>query len=188
MNELNNLSFEQIEKSFVNYLLKLTGPNREEDKKREDKYENLKKYLLEELKKDEKLKKYNFYIFSFGSFPFKIYHNESDIDITIVIKDKNTNLILYNDTNNEENYEKKKEFLIKVHSILKNYFINKNSNDNYIQDIILDKNNLVPLVKCKYESIAFDITVNNLDGLLKIIFMNYLEKNFLDSKNFIKKL
>ena len=111
MNDLNNLSFEEIEKkSFVNYLLKLTGPNREEDKKREDKYENLKKYLLEELKKDEKLKKYNFYIFSFGSFPFKIYLNKSDIDITIVIKDKNTNLILYNDTNNEENYEKKRNF------------------------------------------------------------------------------
>ena len=188
MNELNNLSFEQIEKSFVNYLLKLTGPNTEQDKKRQDKYENLKRYLLEELKKDEKLSKYNFYIFSFGSFPFKIYHNESDIDITIVIQDKNTNLILYNDTNNEENYEKKKEFLIKVHLILKNYFINKNSNDNYIQDIISDKNNLVPLVKCKYESIAFDITVNNLDGLLKIIFMNYLEKNFLDSKFYKKTL
>ena len=67
--------------------------------------------------------------------------------------------------------------------------------ENHNQDIgfsqITDINLIladVKLIKCKYENLSFDISINNFVGLSKIIFMHFLEKNTFDPIRFKRSL
>lgn len=60
--------------------------------------------------------------------------------------------------------------------------------ENYNQEagspIITDINMIfadVKLIKCKFDSLPIDISINNLVGLCKLLFFAHLEKNYLDA-------
>jgi hypothetical protein len=106
------MDYEKIEKKFAEYIINLHGPNLDQDKSREMKYEFIKNLILnyfENFGKDQnahgaknsdgsteiKLKPH---IFCFGSYPLKTYLQDSDLDITIIFEDKLKGTYLLNNS------------------------------------------------------------------------------------------
>lgn len=157
-----------IEKSFTEYILNYSGPSREQDEFREEKYKIIKSVILKAFQEEQDIK---IKIFCFGSFPFKTYHRDSDIDITIILLDKTTDKLI-------TSYSI--ELLTKVLNIIENalrQYFSQHYNEEYLERIEAD----VRLIKCKFEGVSFDISIDNFVGLFKFIFMHNLEKKYLDS-------
>ena len=164
----NEINYTQIEKNFVDYILHISGPNKVTDSERNAKLQNIKKCIETALVNEMEL--YNIYIFSFGSFAFKSYHQNSDIDVTLLFEDKNTKKLLcpYTET-----------FLNKVLDSIKDS-ISLHCQENKLEEHIEKIDAEVKLIKVKYESLNFDISFHNFPGLFKLIFMNHLENNYLN--------
>ena len=84
-------NYSLIEKVFTEYILSYSGPNRELDEYREEKYSIIKNIILKSFEEEPDIK---IQIFSFGSFPFKSYHRDSDIDMTLILLDKSSNNLI----------------------------------------------------------------------------------------------
>lgn len=157
---------EEIERLFVDFILKLVGPNEEREKERNEKYNLVTRIIEDSLK----IQYPHFipYIFPYGSFPLKTYLKESDIDITIFFENKANNQILINISDEI------------INNII--FLINKSFNEynNQIkQNIFTDINIInadIKLIKCQIQSIPLDISINNIFGLFKMIFMNHIFK------------
>ena len=161
-------NYNLIEKVFIDYILSYSGPNKEQDEYREEKYNIIKNVILTAFQEEQEIK---IEIFTYGSFPFKSYHRDSDIDMTIILIDKTTNKLM-------KSYSI--DILNKVLNITENSlrsFFNQHYKDEYLERIEAD----VRLIKCKLEGVSFDISVNNFVGLFKFIFMHNIENNYLDS-------
>ena len=156
-----------IEKVFTDYILNYSGPNKEQDDYREEKYKIIKNVLLKAFQDEPDIK---IKIFSFGSFPFKSYHRDSDIDMTIVLIDKTTDKLI-------SSYSI--ELLTKVLNIIENslrQYFSQHFNEEYLERIDAD----VRLIKCKFEGVSFDISIDNFVGLFKFIFMHNLETKYFE--------
>ena len=161
-------NYSLIERAFAEYILNYSGPNKEQDEYREEKYNIIKNVILKSFQEEQDIK---IKIFSFGSFPFKSYHRDSDIDMTIILIDKATNKLI-------TSYSI--ELLTKVLNIIENslrQYFSQNYNEEYLERIDAD----VRLIKCKFEGVSFDISIDNFVGLFKFIFMHNLETKYLDS-------
>jgi len=77
----------KLENNFVDFILKIVGPNKESDNFRKEKYNHVKEILSEAFKDDN----YIPHIFSFGSCSTKTYLQDSDIDITLVFEERSSN-------------------------------------------------------------------------------------------------
>ena len=72
------------------------------------------------------------------------------------------------------------ELLTKVLNIVENslrQYFTQNNNEEYLERIEAD----VRLIKCKFEGVSFDISINNFVGLFKFIFMNNLVNTYFNS-------
>ena len=160
-------NYSLIEKAFTEYILNYSGPNKEQDDYREEKYKIIKNLILKAFQEEQDIK---IKIFSFGSFPFKSYHRDSDIDMTIILIDKTTDKLI-------SSYSA--ELLTRVLNIIENslrQYFSQHYNEEYLERIEAD----VRLIKCKFEGVSFDISIDNFVGLFKFIFMHNLEKKYLD--------
>ena len=160
-------NYSLIEKAFTEYILNYSGPNEEQDDYREEKYKIIKNVIMKAFQEEQDIK---IKIFSFGSFPFKSYHRDSDIDMTIILIDKTTDKLI-------TSYSI--ELLTKVLNIIENslrQYFSQHYNEEYLERIDAD----VRLIKCKFEGVSFDISIDNFVGLFKFIFMHNLEKKYLD--------
>jgi predicted nucleotidyltransferase len=160
-------NYSLIEKAFTEYILNYSGPNKEQDDYREEKYKIIKNVIMKAFQEEQDIK---IKIFSFGSFPFKSYHRDSDIDMTIILLDKTTDKLI-------TSYSI--ELLTKVLNIIENslrQYFSQHYNEEYLERIDAD----VRLIKCKFEGVSFDISIDNFVGLFKFIFMHNLEKKYLD--------
>ena len=161
-------NYSLIEKAFTEYILSYSGPNKELDEYREEKYAIIKDIILKSFQDEQDIK---IQIFSFGSFPFKSYHRDSDIDMTLILIDKTTNKL-----KTSYGIDLLNKALNIVENALRQYF-NQNYNEEYLERIEAD----VRLIKCKLEGVSFDISINNFVGLFKFILMHYIEKNYFDT-------
>ena len=161
-------NYSLIEKVFTEYILEYSGPNKELDEFREEKYTTIKNIILKAFQDEPDIK---IQIFSFGSFPFKSYHRDSDIDMTLILIDKTSNKLI-----TSYNVELLNNVLNIIENALRQYFA-QNYNEEYIERIEAD----VRLIKCKFEGVSFDISINNFVGLFKFILMHNIEKNYLES-------
>lgn len=80
-----------LEKQFIDYIIGITGPSYEQDEQRESKFNIIKNVLLNGFANETD---FIIHLFSFGSFPFKSYHQDSDMDITIFIENKSTGKLI----------------------------------------------------------------------------------------------
>ncbi|MCQ2818225.1 MAG: nucleotidyltransferase domain-containing protein [archaeon] len=168
MNPIPNASgFSEIEKNFVEYILYITGPSVNQDKERNEKLDLVKKQILKALEEESKTK--DILIFPIGSYCFKSYHSNSDIDLTIVMEDKETKKIISYDVNYLDN------ILGKIKNSISAYCQENNMEDH--TEIIEGEVKLVKLVLGKY---SFDISFHNFSGLFKLMFMHHLEEKYLD--------
>ena len=161
-------NYSLIEKVFTEYILSYSGPNKELDDYREEKYGIIKNIILKAFQEETDIK---IQIFSFGSFPFKSYHRDSDIDMTLILIDKTTDKLI-----TSYSIELLNKVLNIIENSLRQYFT-QHYNEEYIERIEAD----VRLIKCKFEGVSFDISINNFVGLFKFILMHNIEKNYLDS-------
>lgn len=83
--------FEKLERIFVEYIINLIGPNEEIEIERSEKLKIMKKILTSSFSIEDNTVPH---IFCFGSFPMKTYLPDSDMDITIILEDKETGSII----------------------------------------------------------------------------------------------
>lgn len=91
------MDYEKIEKIFVQHLIGLIGPNKENDELRETKFQQVKNLITTAIK-EENNNKVIPHIFCYGSFPQKTYLQDSDLDITIMFEDKEKKNLIQNDS------------------------------------------------------------------------------------------
>ena len=85
-------NYSQIDNLFSDYIIKLIGPNAEQDLYRESKFKII-KLILKKAFSEQGITPH---IFKFGSFPIRTYLPESDMDVTIILEDTSSNLIILN--------------------------------------------------------------------------------------------
>jgi len=156
---------EKLEKLFVDFILKRVGPNEENENERNSKFVFIKDIIANSI--TEKYPDYIPYVFTYGSFPIKTYLKEADIDITIILEDKNTHQILLDFSQNNIN----NTILLLIKDSFENY--NKENKQNIFSDMNIIYGDII-LLKCQISSMALDISINNFYGLFKILFMNYI--------------
>ena len=156
---------EKLEKLFVDFILRRVGPNEENENERNSKFVFVKNIITSSI--TAKYPDYIPYIFTYGSFPIKTYLKEADIDITIILEDKNTHQILLDFSQNNIN----NTILLLIKDSFENY--NKENKQNIFSDINIIYADII-LLKCQINSMSFDISVNNVYGLFKILYMNYI--------------
>ena len=156
---------EKLEKLFVDFILKRVGPNEESENERNSKFIFIKNIIASSI--SAKYPDYIPYIFTYGSFPIKTYLKEADIDITIILEDKNTHQILLDFSQNNIN----NTILLLIKDSFENY--NKENKQNIFSDINIIYADII-LLKCQINSMSMDISINNFYGLFKILFMNYI--------------
>ena len=156
---------EKLEKLFVDFILKRVGPNEEIENERNSKFVFIKNIITSSIA--AKYPDYIPYVFTYGSFPIKTYLKEADIDITIILEDKNTHQILLDFSQNNIN----NTILLLIKDSFENY--NKDNKQNVFSDMNIIYADII-LLKCQINSMSLDISVNNFYGLFKIVFMNYI--------------
>lgn len=162
---------EIIENLFVNQIIESIGPNEKREKVLNNTFLLIKSILNKELTNQ---KEFSIKIIPFGSYPNKIYLSDSDLDITLFFIDKNESIYEYT-------YEFLSGIISKIDLILRKY---KEISDIHI--IHAD----IKLIKFKINSISVDISINNMTGLSKLFFFEFLESEILISKekiNLFKK-
>lgn len=167
------MNYKKLEELFVDFILDLIGPTEERENERNTNISIIKSILINSF--NYKLPDYNIYILPYGSFPFKTYLKNGDIDLTIILEKKISKKILIEIPNS---------FIQYILSIIKDEFVKFNKKFSFdlfteIEIIIADIN----LLKCKLSSIPLDITINNFSGLNKLLFINFIEKQFNNSFN-----
>ena len=85
--------FFKLERILVDYIINLIGPNTENELDRSEKLNTMKKIINNSFCLEKNIIPH---IFCFGSFPLKTYLPDSDMDITIILEDKQTNTIITN--------------------------------------------------------------------------------------------
>jgi DNA polymerase sigma len=85
--------YSKLENNFVEYILNLIGPNIELDKSREIKFHALKNIISKAFFIDQTIIPH---FFCYGSYPLQTYLPDSDMDVTIILEDKNTHTIITN--------------------------------------------------------------------------------------------
>lgn len=83
--------FEKLERTFVDYIINLIGPNEENEQERSEKLEIMKGIITSSFESESNIIPH---VFCFGSFPMKTYLPESDMDITIILEDRQTGTII----------------------------------------------------------------------------------------------
>ena len=161
-------NYSLIEKNFIDYIISIAGPSKEQDDLRMSKCAIIRKVIQNGFVNEPDI---IVHTFSFGSFPFKSYHRDSDMDISVVLVDKKTNKLISSYSIDYLNH-----VLNLIENSIRSYY-SQCCIDDYIERIEAD----VRLIKCKFEGVSFDISINNFVGLFKLIFMNHIEKNYLDS-------
>ena len=149
------MDYNKIERTFSDFIINLVGPNSERDKARNEKFLIIKKIMDKTIQAE--IKEYIPHIFTYGSFPIKTYMKEADIDITIIFEDIKTHKLVLNVPF---------EIISNTIVILKNAFetFNFEENMNAFTEINIIYAE-VRLLKCKYENLSLDISVNNLTGI-----------------------
>ena len=160
------MDYVKIEELFVDYILNKLGPNSETENIRSEVLEKITTIINDILQKD--MVDYITYVIPYGSYPFKTYLKDADIDITICFKSKKSNKMII-------------DIPIKTidatMSKLKEEMENKNK--DLEKDLITDIKIImadIRLLKCNIDNINIDITINNFAGLYKIIFINSIEE------------
>jgi len=153
---------EKIEKLFVEFILNVIGPTEKRENDRNVEYLRVKQIIEETI--SSKFTEYIPHIFLYGSFPIKTYLKEADIDITIIIENKNTHEIIVDIPQDVVN-----NILILIKDSFENY--NQSVNKTLFTDINIIYAD-IKLIKCQVHSISLDISINNYFGLFKILFMN----------------
>ena len=156
-----------IDKHFIDYIISIAGPSAEQDELRLSKSSIIKKVISNAFINEPDV---IVHTFSFGSFPFKSYHRDSDMDITVILIDRKTNKLISSYTVEYLNH-----VITLIENSIRTYYA-QCCIEEPIERIDAD----VRLIKCKFEGISFDISINNFVGLFKLIFMHYIEKNYLD--------
>jgi DNA polymerase sigma len=82
--------FTRIENNFRDYILSALGPNVDHDYSREIKFKVIKKIIQNGFASEPGIIPH---VFSFGSFPLRTYLPDSDMDITVILEDRNTHQI-----------------------------------------------------------------------------------------------
>jgi tRNA nucleotidyltransferase (CCA-adding enzyme) len=80
------INHRKIENHFTEHIINLVGPTEESDKQKEEKFNNIKD-LITKILIEEKIDLIP-HIYCFGSYPIKTYLQDSDLDVTIIFKDK----------------------------------------------------------------------------------------------------
>lgn len=83
------MDIDSINKCFVEYILNLVGPSSQQNKSRESKLGIIRKVIQDTLDKDVELN-LETRVFCFGSYPTQTYLPDSDLDITVMLVDKQT--------------------------------------------------------------------------------------------------
>ena len=161
------MDYVKLEHLFTDFIIDLVGPNPERDNIRNLKFAMIKPIM-------EKALCYEFkdfipHIFTYGSFSIKTYLKDADIDITILFEDKNTHKLI----NPSIEIVNNTIMIIKKAFEDYNYEI-KNESFTEINIIFAE----IRLLKCKFDSFSVDISVNNLSGLVKIFYINYIDRTF----------
>ena len=161
------MDYVKIENVFTDFIIDLVGPNPERDNIRNLKFAMIKPIM-------EKALCYEFkdfipHIFTYGSFSIKTYLKDADIDITILFEDKNTHKLINPSI----------EIINNTIMIIKKAFEDYNyeiKNESFTEINIIFAE--IRLLKCKFDSFSVDISVNNLSGLVKIFYINYIDRTF----------
>ena len=167
---------DKVEKLFVDFILKGIGPNEERENNRNTKFNIAKKIIKNTITTE--YPDFIPYVFTYGSFPLKTYLKEADIDITIILEDKNTHQILIDLSNDIIN-----NILLLIKDSFENY--NRDVKQSLFTDINIIYGDII-LIKCQIQSISLDVSVNNFFGLFKILFMDYVFNQINNKFNNIK--
>ena len=84
------MEFKQIEKLFCELIVDIVGPNNEQDAQREDRIKIIKEIILKSIEVEDNIIPH---VISFGSFRLKSYLQESDIDITVILEEKDSGVL-----------------------------------------------------------------------------------------------
>lgn len=87
------INFFQLETNFTDYIISLVGPSVEQDYVRESKLNQIKYIITKAFQSEQNIKPH---IYSFGSFPIRTYLPDSDLDVTIILEDLETQTIITN--------------------------------------------------------------------------------------------
>ena len=162
---------EIVEKVFVEFMLNVIGPSEKRENERNSQYLLIKKILDETI--SAQFPEIIPHIFLYGSFPIKTYLRDADLDISIILENKNNHQILIDIPQEVLN-----NFLMVIRDSFENY-------NRLIQQTLFTDINIiyadVKLIKCQINSTSLDISINNFFGLFKIVFMNNIF-NQLDKK------
>ena len=109
----------KLQRLFVDFILNEVGPNDEKEKERNEKY-NLVKHLIENAL-SLNYPNYIPHIFLHGSFSIKTYLKDSDIDITIILENKENHELLIDIPN---------YLIIEILQLIKNSFEDYNNQIN----------------------------------------------------------
>ena len=162
------MDFNKLERTFSDFIINLVGPNAERDKERNDKYTIIKSIMEKSIKKE--INAYIPHILTYGSYPIKTYMKDADIDITILFEDMTSHQLVTNIP-----FEVISNTIMIVKKAFEEFNLENNVNAFTELNIIYAE---IRLLKCKYENLSLDISVNNLTGISKILFMSFIEKNF----------
>jgi hypothetical protein len=163
------MDYKKVENCYSDYIISLVGPNEELDRQREEKFIKIKELILSAFEKESC--EYIPHIYCFGSFPLKMYLQDSDLDITIMFEDKEKGTYITSFSF---------DFINRVLNLIQTCF--ENFNVEMKTPVFTDINLIfadVKLLKCKYGNLPIDISINNYVGLSKLVFMNYVENIFL---------
>jgi len=167
------MNYNKVEQLYVDFILDLIGPNQDRENQRKINLSIVKDIITKTF--DSKLPDFKTYIKAYGSYPIKTYLNNADIDITIFFESKKEQKVLL---------ELPIDVINKAIIIIKEEFerYNKESSFELFNDIRIIMAD-IRLLKCKIGSISLDISINNFSGLFKIVFIDYIEKQFQSQFN-----
>ena len=165
------MDYNNINNVFVDYILSLIGPNSKVNNSREDILSLIKKIVIDTIDENIELN-LETKIFCFGSFPLRSYLPESDMDVTIMLIDKETKQPYTNYSS-----DMLSALFSKINFGLEKF--NHFSSSETIKEILF-VNAEVKLIKCKVDDVSIDISINNYLGLTKMLFMKHVEESSFD--------
>ena len=159
------MDYKKIEELFVDFILKILGPNDERENERNNNLKIIEGIISNILTKI--LPDYIIHILPYGSFPVKTYLKDADVDITIFFESKSEKKILI---------DIPIQIIDKAILLIKKELENQRTDSPF--ELISDIKVIlagIRLLKCKIGTISFDISINNFSGLFKLLFIDYIE-------------
>ena len=102
----------KLQRLFVDFILNEVGPSEEKEKERNIKYNLVKQIIKNSL--TQNYPNYIPHLFLYGSFSIKTYLKDSDIDITIILENKENHDLLIDIPNS---------LIIEILQLIKNSFV-----------------------------------------------------------------